>query len=113
MIQAIVNRSSNSLEWIFTSPPKPHAFVCLPLQSGCIHFAHDNYCVICELAPNIMLEIKKNCTHTFVPLVNKVAYLGAKCDFSGADHIAVIHPESKVFICNLCEALSCIVCVSP
>jgi len=33
-LQAILNRSYNSLEWCLTSPPKPHAFVSLPLQSN-------------------------------------------------------------------------------
>ena len=32
-LQALLNRSSPSLEWALTSPPKPHAFVSLPLQS--------------------------------------------------------------------------------
>ena len=32
-LQTILNRSYNSLEWCLTSPPKPHAFVSLPLQS--------------------------------------------------------------------------------
>jgi len=30
----MLNRSYNSLEWALNSPPKPHAFVSLPLQSG-------------------------------------------------------------------------------
>ena len=33
-LQALLNRSYPSLEWGLTSPPKPHAFVSLPLQSG-------------------------------------------------------------------------------
>ena len=33
-LQIILNRSYNSLEWALSSPPKPHAFVSLPLQSG-------------------------------------------------------------------------------
>lgn len=33
-LQAILNRSYPSLEWALTSPPKPHAFVSLPLQSN-------------------------------------------------------------------------------
>jgi len=33
-LQAILNRSYPSLEWALTSPPKPHAFVSLPLQSS-------------------------------------------------------------------------------
>ena len=32
-LQALLNRSYPSLEWALSSPPKPHAFVCLPLQS--------------------------------------------------------------------------------
>ena len=32
-LQALLNRSYNSLEWALSSPPKPHAFVSLPLQS--------------------------------------------------------------------------------
>ncbi len=32
-LQTLLNRNSNSLEWALNSPPKPHAFVSLPLQS--------------------------------------------------------------------------------
>jgi len=32
-LQALLNRSSPSLEWSLSSPPKPHAFVSLPVQS--------------------------------------------------------------------------------
>ena len=33
-LQALIFRSSGSLEWALSSPPKPHAFVSLPVQSG-------------------------------------------------------------------------------
>jgi len=33
ILQTLLNRNSNSLEWALNSPPKPHAFVSLPLQS--------------------------------------------------------------------------------
>ncbi len=33
-LQALLNRSAPSLEWALSSPPKPHAFVSLPLQSN-------------------------------------------------------------------------------
>jgi cytochrome c oxidase subunit 1 len=33
-LQALINRSYPSLEWALSSPPKPHAFVSLPLQSS-------------------------------------------------------------------------------
>ncbi len=32
-LQALLSRSYGSLEWALTSPPKPHAFVSLPIQS--------------------------------------------------------------------------------
>ena len=32
-LQALLNRGYPSLEWALNSPPKPHAFVSLPLQS--------------------------------------------------------------------------------
>jgi cytochrome c oxidase subunit 1 len=32
-LQTLLNRSYSSLEWALTSPPKPHAFVSLPIQS--------------------------------------------------------------------------------
>ena len=34
LFQSLFNRNFDSLEWSLTSPPKPHAFVSLPLQSG-------------------------------------------------------------------------------
>ena len=33
VLKTLLNRSYNSLEWALNSPPKPHAFVSLPLQS--------------------------------------------------------------------------------
>jgi len=33
LFQTLLNRSYSSIEWTLTSPPKPHAFVSLPLQS--------------------------------------------------------------------------------
>ncbi len=35
-LQAYLNRSYPTLEWALSSPPKPHAFVSLPLQSCCL-----------------------------------------------------------------------------
>lgn len=37
-LQALLNRSYPSLEWGLSSPPKPHAFVSLPLQSRFFSF---------------------------------------------------------------------------
>jgi cytochrome c oxidase subunit 1 len=34
LFQTLFNRNYNSLEWSLNSPPKPHAFVSLPLQSS-------------------------------------------------------------------------------
>ncbi len=35
-LRVLLNRSYLSLEWALSSPPKPHAFVSLPLQSNLI-----------------------------------------------------------------------------
>jgi cytochrome c oxidase subunit 1 len=32
-LQTLLSRSYHSLEWALSSPPKPHAFVSLPIQS--------------------------------------------------------------------------------
>lgn len=34
ILQAFLNRAYNSIEWAISSPPKPHAFLSLPLQSS-------------------------------------------------------------------------------
>ena len=34
LLQTLFNRNYSSLEWSLNSPPKPHAFISLPLQSG-------------------------------------------------------------------------------
>jgi len=36
-LQTLLNRSYHSLEWALTSPPKPHAFVSLPLSTSCAY----------------------------------------------------------------------------
>jgi len=36
ILQNSVNRAYNSIEWAISSPPKPHSFVSLPLQSNII-----------------------------------------------------------------------------
>jgi len=33
LLQGLLNRAYNSLEWCLSNPPKPHSFVSLPLQS--------------------------------------------------------------------------------
>ena len=33
LLQSLLNRAYSSIEWCLNSPPKPHAFVSLPLQS--------------------------------------------------------------------------------
>ena len=39
-LQALIIRSFGSLEWALSSPPKPHAFVSLPVQSGNFSLIH-------------------------------------------------------------------------
>ena len=39
-LQVLIIRSFDSLEWALSSPPKPHAFVSLPVQSGNFSLIH-------------------------------------------------------------------------
>lgn len=41
-LRVLSNRVHTSLEWALTSPPKPHAFVSLPLQSGILSWLNKN-----------------------------------------------------------------------
>jgi len=45
LLQTLLNISYNSIEWCLNSPPKPHAFACLPLQSSIFASIYKyNYC---------------------------------------------------------------------
>ena len=37
LFQTLFSRNYNSIEWSLSSPPKPHAFVSLPLQSSIVN----------------------------------------------------------------------------
>ena len=54
-LQTLLNRSYGSLEWALTSPPKPHAFVSLPIQS----FITNNTLKYFS-ARNVLLTLLKN-----------------------------------------------------
>ena len=43
ILQTLLNRSYNSLEWAFTSPPKPHAFVSLPLSTSFSYYTKNMF----------------------------------------------------------------------
>jgi cytochrome c oxidase subunit 3 len=43
IFQTLKNRNYPSLEWALTSPPKPHAFVSLPLQSSMNNLIRSNF----------------------------------------------------------------------
>lgn len=118
-LQSLLNRSYNSLEWALSSPPKPHAFVSLPLQSPCgsiiLHGLVDGsgFCCLCEIImPMIRVQTIADCTHTFVQIVVKPENLGMLCDFSGGDHIATVFSSSIVFVCDLCNAVICSNCMA-
>lgn len=53
-LQAYLNRSYPSLEWALSSPPKPHAFVSLPLQSQISSFI--------EITSKNLSKVKKHLT---------------------------------------------------
>jgi hypothetical protein len=111
-LQTLLNRSYNSLEWALNSPPKPHAFVSLPLQSACSHVA-SGFCAFCIILDKVLNQGKSDCVHVFKPLIVKAHNIGIMCDLSGGDHMAVVHAASKASVCDLCNTVSCFVCLSP
>ena len=50
LLQILLNRIYNSLEWCLDSPPKPHAFVSLPLQS--VYTGFLSYILSCNFYNN-------------------------------------------------------------
>jgi len=77
-LQAILNRSYNSLEWCLTSPPKPHAFVSLPLQSSFIKSALRRITIAGFISGFISLVLV---------LIFKFYYFGG---FGGQNHLDLI-----------------------
>jgi len=116
-LQTLLKRSYNSLEWALSSPPKPHAFTSLPLQSPC--FIHDlaypyGFCALCEIIlPLARQQVIIECTHEFVQLVVQPHNIGMLCNFGDGAHIATVCQSSVVFVCNICNAVVCSYCYVP
>ena len=53
-LQGSLNRNSTSLEWVLSSPPKPHAFVSLPLQSKGFNLTLWKYVINIFIISNIV-----------------------------------------------------------
>ena len=49
LLQTLLNRTYVGLEWALDSPPKPHAFVNLPLQSKALLFTNKLYLIISSI----------------------------------------------------------------
>jgi hypothetical protein len=116
-LQTLLNRSYNSLEWALSSPPKPHAFISLPLQSACTggHFLAfpAGFCCLCEIIlPQISSQVLIDCTHTWTQFFVQPHNIGMLCDMSGGDHIAAVCQCSVVFVCDLCNAVCCVACAA-
>jgi hypothetical protein len=69
-LQASLNRSFPSLEWALSSPPKPHAFVSLPLQSNFLKFLYYKLSNV-----NLKKVLLKFITVTIIMFIAKYAFL--------------------------------------
>ena len=70
ILQTLLSRSYTSLEWAINSPPKPHAFNSLPLQSSLPGGSNynNNYSRISELVNSPQEEnISVSYTHLTLP----------------------------------------------
>jgi len=111
-LQTLLNRSYNSLEWALNSPPKPHAFVSLPITTvpGCIHSAI-KACTTClnQAAVAAKIEIIGKCTHKWSSFSDP-NMLGVACDFNLPPHIAATTTDAVVKVCEMCHAVACASC---
>lgn len=103
-LQTLLNRSYNSLEWALNSPPKPHAFVSLPLQSSvCVH----GIAGFCQFCWNISNSHIIACTHNWVSFTC-TSLAGTPCDFGAPIHI--IATNALAYSCSICHAVACSGC---
>ena len=81
LLQTLLNRSNISLEWALNSPPKPHAFVSLPLQSvfDTLNFPPEIFSFPPEMLEQyfeaIKIDIHKNVTNMDVANVCLEGYI--------------------------------------
>ena len=115
-LQALLNRAYNSLEWCLNSPPKPHAFVSLPLQSGP---SKKPGLPNIKTGPETDLEKDKQkigfCMHTNQSLYSAETseQLDHPCDFifeGSGEHPAFDGLGDNCIICDDCHALICKEC---
>ena len=105
-LQTLLNRSYGSLEWALTSPPKPHAFVSLPLGTACIHNI-TGFCLLCHQAKIATIA---NCTHTWKVLATDPSLLSVACDFNLPTHNVANNLNSVIHFCEICQAVICSGC---
>jgi cytochrome c oxidase subunit 1 len=106
-LQTLLNRSYNSLEWALTSPPKPHAFVSLPLQSICT--IHNVTAGLCQACWNIKHANIIACKHQWFAFTLE-SLAGINCDFSLPVH--TIGSTTLTYSCHLCHAIACSGCIA-
>jgi cytochrome c oxidase subunit 1 len=110
-LQTLLNRSYNSLEWALTSPPKPHAFVSLPIQSICT--LHGVTAGICQACWNIKNANIIACNHKWFA-IKGYSIAGTACDFGSPSH-AVGQDVANVvsaYACDICHAVCCAGCIA-
>lgn len=106
-LQTLLNRSYNGLEWALNSPPKPHAFVSLPLQSVCT--LHGVTSGICQTCWNLANPAIIACTHNWFAFTQASLH-GVGCDFGSPAHTVTSHV--LVYSCHWCHAICCTGCMA-
>ena len=106
-LQTLLNRSYNSLEWALNSPPKPHAFISLPLQSICT--LHGVTSGVCQTCWNLANPAIIACTHNWFAFTQASLH-GVACDFGSPAHTVTSHV--LVYSCHWCHAICCTGCMA-
>ena len=78
-LQTLLNRSYNSLEWALNSPPKPHAFVSLPLQSKVGFSSFNKHLILTNIVTAMFIFILffwlRNCVFTQAYFIGTLSVL--------------------------------------
>jgi NADH-ubiquinone oxidoreductase chain 3 len=96
----------STIEWGFTNPPKPHAFVNLSVAKVCT--LHGVTAGICQACWNLANPKIIACHHKWITFT-QASLAGVSCDFGHPPHAIV--DKTIAYTCDLCHAMSCSGCI--
>jgi len=93
LLQTLLNRASPSIEWAINSPPKPHAFVSLPIQSKISWEDIDEF-ITCALMTLVLFIVYMDLSIALEKGIESFTdhCSGEPSHFQGASHGVIVDP---------------------